>query len=95
MFRLTFTAALLGTRWSARNITIPAELMFDWTSKYVPAIENAVSSNPLATFQFRNTSKIPSSLNPANAADAIVSSALVQRVCHERCSRHFRRKSLR
>src|SRR5262249_8488848 len=68
-----FFRGVLGTSWTAQNITIPAELMLDWTTKYVPAIRNAVNTKPLATFEFLRTSKIPIGLNPANAADAIVS----------------------
>ena len=68
-----FFPGVLGARWTPQNITIPAELMLNWTSKYVPAIRNAINSNPLATLQFLSTSKIPIGLNPANAADAIVS----------------------
>jgi hypothetical protein len=68
-----FFPGVLGAAWTTNNITIPTELMADWTTKYVPAIENAVNSNPLATFQFLNTSKIPIGLNPANADSAIVS----------------------
>jgi hypothetical protein len=68
-----FFPGVLGPRWTPQNITIPIELMADWTTKYVPAIRNAVNGNPLATFQYLNTSKISIGLNPANAADAIVS----------------------
>jgi hypothetical protein len=67
-----FFPGVLGARWTASNITIPAELMANWTSKYVPAIRNAVSASPLATFQFLNASNIPIGVNPANAADSIV-----------------------
>jgi hypothetical protein len=68
-----FFPGILGPAWTASNITIPTELMLNWTSKYEPAIRNAVKANPLATFQFLSTSKIPIGLNLANAADAIVS----------------------
>jgi hypothetical protein len=68
-----FFPGVLGARWTPQNITIPTELMLDWTSKYVPAIRNAVNANPLATLQFLIASKIPIGLNPANAADAITS----------------------
>jgi len=68
-----FFPGVLGARWTANNITIPAELMADWTTKYVPAIANAVNANPLATFQFLITSKIAIGINPANAAGAIIS----------------------
>jgi len=67
-----FFPGVLGAPWTAMNITIPVELMADWTSKYVPAIQKAINSNPLATFQFLATSKIAIGLNPANATDAIV-----------------------
>jgi hypothetical protein len=68
-----FFPGVLGPQWTPQNITIPAELMLDWTTKYVPAIQNAVNKNPLATLQYLITSKISIGLNPANAADAITS----------------------
>ena len=68
-----FFPGVLGARWTKDNYTIPAELMADWTTKYVPAIVNAVTSNPLATLQFLITSRIAIGLNPANAPAAIVS----------------------
>jgi hypothetical protein len=68
-----FFPGVLGAGWTASNIAIPAELMTDWTSKYVPAIQNAVNANPLATLQYLSTSNIAIGLNPSNAAAAIVS----------------------
>jgi hypothetical protein len=68
-----FFPGVLGAPWTAGNITIPADLMINWTSTYEPAIRKAVSKNPLATLQFLSASNIPIGLNPANAADAIVS----------------------
>ena len=68
-----FFPGVLGANWTAQNIAIPAGLMAGWTSTYESAIRNAVNKNPLATFQFLSTSNIPIGLNPANAADAIVS----------------------
>ena len=67
-----FFPGVLGPAWTSSNITIPTELMLDWTSKYVPAIQKAVQKNPLAALQFLSTSKIAFGLNPANAVDAIV-----------------------
>jgi alpha-beta hydrolase superfamily lysophospholipase len=67
-----FFPGVLGARWTKDNMAIPGELMLDWTSKYEPAIINAVKANPLATFQFLTTSGIAIGLNPANAATAIV-----------------------
>jgi hypothetical protein len=72
LFDYFFPGVLGKTPWSPNNITIPAELMADWTSIYAPAIRNAVNANPLATFQFLITSNITVGLNFANAADAIV-----------------------
>jgi hypothetical protein len=66
-----FFPGVLGAAWTSSNMTIPAELMIDWTAKYVPAIRNAVNSKPLATLQYLIASRIPIGLNPANAADAI------------------------
>ena len=68
-----FFPGLLGGAWTKNNITIPTELMADWTSKYDPAIRQAISKKPLAALQFLNVSQIPIGLNLANAGDAIVS----------------------
>jgi len=68
-----FFPGVLGSRWTYGNITIPADLMTNWTSKYEPAIRHAVSVNPLATLQYLSTSNIPIGLSSSNVADAIVS----------------------
>ncbi|HEU5403249.1 MAG TPA: hypothetical protein VFU86_17970 [Terriglobales bacterium] len=68
-----FFPGVLGPAWTQDNITIPTELMLNWTSKYDPAIRQAIHNKPLAAFQFLNVSHIPFGLNPANADDAIVS----------------------
>ena len=67
-----FFPGVLGAEWTQSNITIPANLMADWTSQYEPAILKAISANPLATLQYLNTSGIAIGLNPANAGPAIV-----------------------
>ena len=68
-----FFPGVLGGAWTKNSITIPTELMADWTSKYDPAIRQAISKKPLAALQFLNVSQIPIGLNLANAGDAIVS----------------------
>ena len=68
-----FFPGILGARWTYSNITIPTDLMTNWTSVYEPAIRHAVSSNPLATLQYLSTSNIPIGLSSSNVADAIVS----------------------
>jgi hypothetical protein len=55
------------------NRQIPAELIADWTTKYVPAIQQAISQKPFATLQFLSVSHIPVGLNLSNAGDTIVS----------------------
>jgi hypothetical protein len=67
-----FFPGVLGAAWTQTNITIPTELMLDWTTKYVPAIQKAITQKPLSTLQFLNVSQIPVGLNLANAGDAIV-----------------------
>ena len=68
-----FFPGVLGAAWTQSNITIPAELIADWTTKYVPAIQQAISQKPFATLQFLSVSHIPIGLNLSNAGDAIVS----------------------
>ena len=67
-----FFPGILGAAWTQTNITIPAELMADWTTIYDPAIRKAISQKPLAALQYLNVSQIPTGLNPSNAGDAIV-----------------------
>jgi hypothetical protein len=47
--------------------------MADWTTKYDPAIRQAIKQKPLAALQLLSVSQIPVGLNLSNAGNAIVS----------------------
>lgn len=69
LFDYFFPGALPGNALNpnaGNNITLE-----NWAQVYAPAIEQAVNTNPLATFQLVNTAQIEIGLNPANAATAI------------------------
>ncbi len=66
-----FFPGVLGAEWTSNNSTIPAKLMNDWTTKYLPAITTAVTSNPSATAQYLKTANIANGGSSSNDVAAI------------------------
>jgi len=54
-------------------ISVPQEIMTDWDSIYVPAIQKAIQANPSATTQLLNVTQAPIDPNdPATVAETVV-----------------------
>lgn len=54
-------------------IAVPQEVMNDWNNIYVPAIQNAIQSNPSAISQLLNVTKAPTDPNdPSTIAETVV-----------------------
>jgi hypothetical protein len=51
---------------------IPAEVINNWDSVYVPKIQQAVKDNPLAVAQLLKTSEAPIGLDPASVEETVV-----------------------
>ena len=54
-------------------VSVPQEVMNDWDSIFVPAIQNAIQANPSATNQLLNVTHAPTDPNdPATVAETVV-----------------------
>lgn len=69
LFDYFFPGVLTSAGGSA--VSIPINLIANWTTVYEPAVRQAVNSNLLATLQFLSTANIPIGLSLSNAADAV------------------------
>lgn len=64
-FRVVFDSFFPGVI-PGSAVSVPQQVMNDWNSIYVPAIQNAIQANPGATAQLLNVTRAPT--DPGNAA---------------------------